>query len=165
MKILGMDHIALPVGDLDVAEDFYTRIMGGEVVRRIGDTESDKKSGRVPQVIIKVADSVKFNLTAAAPDVPEGHFPHWAFMGRFEDIDEWIETFKKEGIKHYGPYGHGGVGRLSLYFHDPVGYLFELGMDVADWETAKAEINKRGGLFGSTESTYNPDEWDRNNAR
>ena len=112
MKILGMDHIALPVGDLDAAEDFYTRIMGGEVVRRIGNTESDKNSGRAPQVIIKVADSVTFNLNADSPDVPKGHFPHWAFMGRFEDLDEWIETFKKEGIKHYGPYGHGGVGRI-----------------------------------------------------
>ncbi|MEE9256153.1 MAG: VOC family protein [bacterium] len=53
MKILGMDHLALAVRDLAEAKDFYTRILGGEVVRRIGDTESGKKSGRVPVLFKK----------------------------------------------------------------------------------------------------------------
>ena len=62
MKILGMDHIALSVRDLAEAEDFYTRILGGTVVRRIGDTESDRAAKRVPQTIIKCAEGVTFNL-------------------------------------------------------------------------------------------------------
>ena len=108
MKILGMDHIAISVRDLAEAEDFYTRILGGTIERRIGDTESDKEAGRVPQVIIKLADSVVFNLNASNPQVPDGHFIHWAMQADFEDLDEWIETFQRENIKYYGPYGHGG---------------------------------------------------------
>jgi catechol 2,3-dioxygenase-like lactoylglutathione lyase family enzyme len=91
-----MDHIAISVRDLAEAEDFYTRILGGTIERRIGDTESDKESGRVPQVIIKLADSVVFNLNASNPQVPDGHFIHWAMEADFEDLDEWIETFQRE---------------------------------------------------------------------
>jgi len=85
--------------------------------------------------------------------------------GRFEDLDAWLEAFRREGIKHYGPYGHGGTTSLSLYFHDPAGYLFEIGMDAGSWERAKAEVQKRGGLFGSTEETYDIDEWERVNLK
>ena len=35
LKILGMDHIAISVRDLAEAEDFYTRILGGTIERRI----------------------------------------------------------------------------------------------------------------------------------
>ncbi len=164
MKISGLDHLALSVGDLDKAEDFYSRILDAELVRRIGATEADKEMKRVPQVIMRAGDVV-FNLNAGEPDIPNGHFIHWTFKAEFEDLDTWIETFKKEGIKYYGPFGHGGVGRISLYFHDHVGYLFELGMRVADWETAKAEVIKRGGAFGSSEATYDPDDWERINKK
>lgn len=161
MKITGLSHFALACRDLGEAEDFYTRIMGGTVVRRIGGSESDLKAGRVPQAIVELADGVRLNLNGGEPEVPKGHFLHWAFQGDAAEIDEWIETFKREGIKWYGPYGHGGVGNVSLYFHDPTGYLLELTVTFPDWETAKVEVKKRGGLFGSTLSTYDPDEWDR----
>lgn len=163
MKITGLSHLALACRDLKKAEDFYTRILGGTVVRRIGGTESDRQAGRVPQAIVKLAEGVLLNLNDGEPEVPEGHFIHWAFHGDVAEIDEWIETFKRENIKWYGPYGHGGVGNVSLYFHDPTGYLLELTLAFPDWPTAKAEVQKRGGLFGSTLSAYDPDEWDREN--
>jgi catechol 2,3-dioxygenase-like lactoylglutathione lyase family enzyme len=161
MKITGLDHLALACRDLEVAEDFYTRVLGGRVVRRIGGTESDLKAGRVPQAIVQLAEGVRINLNGGQPEVPEGHFIHWAFHGEAAEIDDWVATFQTEGIQWYGPYGHGGVGHVSLYFHDPTGYLLELSMDFGDWETAKTEVKKRGGQFGSTLSTYDPDEWDR----
>ncbi len=161
MKITGLSHLALACRNLKEAEDFYARILGGAVIRRIGGTESDRQAGRVPQAIVELAEGVLLNLNGGEPEVPEGHFIHWALHGDAAEIDEWIETFKKEGIKWYGPYGHGGVGNVSLYFHDPTGYLLELTLAFPDWPTAKAEVQKRGGLFGSTLSTYDPDEWDR----
>lgn len=161
MKITGLSHLALACRDLKEAEDFYTRIMGGEVIRRIGDTESDRQAGRVPQAIVELAEGVRLNLNGGEPEVPKGHFIHWAFLGDAAEIDGWIETFKREDIKWYGPYGHGGVGNVSLYFHDPTGYLLELTLTFPDWPTAKAEVLKREGLFGSTLSTYDPDEWER----
>ena len=63
--------------------------------------------------------------------------------------------------------------RSSLRFLTPSTTVAGPSMDNAywwaknagDWPTAKAEIQKRGGLFGSTMSTYDADEWDWNNPR
>ena len=78
-------------------------------------------------------------------------------------IDDWLDTFKRENIKYYGPFGHGGLGLISIYFHDPTGYLLEVSLDAGDWESAKTEVKKRGGLFGNTQATYDPEEWDYEN--
>jgi len=164
MQILGLHHLALAQRDLAEAEDFYTRILGGEVIHRHGGADFEKEANRTPQVWVR-AGGVVFALNGSAPAVPEGHFVHWALEARFEDIDRWLEAFRREGIKHYGPFGHGGIGFVSIYFHDPTGYLLEIGMDAGDWETAKAEVKKRGGLFGNTEATYDPEEWDYRNRK
>ena len=164
MQLDGIHHLALAQGDIRRAEDFYTRILGGEVVRRIGVEESDRALRRMPQVWVRLG-GVTFALNGSTPEPPRGHFVHWGLRGRFEDLDAWLGTFKREGIKHYGPYGHGGTNSVSLYFHDPAGYLFEIGMDAGSWERAKAEVKKRGGLFGSTEETYDIDEWERVNLK
>lgn len=164
MQLDGIHHLALAVRDLGEAEAFYTRILGGEVVRRIGAAEGDRAAGRVPQVWVRVG-GVTFALNGSTPEVPKGHFIHWGLKGRFEDLDAWLSAFRREGVRHYGPYGHGGSGSVSLYFHDPTGYLFEIGMDADSWERAKAEVQKRGGLFGSTEATYDPDAWERANRK
>ncbi len=159
MRITGLDHLALAVRDLGESEDFYTRILGGSVIHRHGDKPFEKAAGRTPQVWVKVGEVV-FALNDSTPEVPKGHFVHWALKGRFEDIDHWLGTFRREKIKHYGPFGHGGLGLISIYFHDPTGYLLEIGMDAGSWERAKAEVKRRGGLFGNTQATYDPDEWE-----
>ncbi|MEK6712195.1 MAG: VOC family protein [Nitrospinota bacterium] len=164
MQLDGIHHLALAVGDIQRAEDFYTRVLGGEVVNRIGGENADRGGQRVPQVWVRVG-GVTFALNGSTPEVPKGHFIHWGLKGRFENLDAWIAAFRREGVKSHGPYGHGGSGSVSLYFHDPAGYLFEIGMDAGSWERAKAEVKRRGGLFGSTEATYDPDAWERANLK
>ena len=164
MQLDGIHHLALAQGDIRRAEDFYTRILGGEVVRRIEVEESDRALRRMPQVWVRLG-GVTFALNGAAPEPPQGHFVHTALKGRFEDLDAWLAAFRREGVRHFGPYGHGGTNSLSLYFHDPAGYLFEIGMDAGSWERAKAEVRKRGGLFGNPEDTYDIDAWERANRR
>ncbi|MBI3127443.1 MAG: VOC family protein [Candidatus Tectomicrobia bacterium] len=164
MRLDGIHHLALAQGDIRRAEDFYTRVLGGEVVRRIGAETGDQTLARTPQVWVRLG-GVTFALNGAPPEPPRGHFVHYALKGRIEDLDAWAEAFKREGVPHSGPYGHGGTSSLSLYFHDPAGYLFEIGMDAGTWERAKEEVRKRGGLFGNPEATYDIEAWERENLR
>ena len=162
MRIEGVHHLALAVRSLKESEEFYTKILGGEVVHRHGDADFEKEAARTPQVWVKLGTLI-FALNGSTPEVPKGHFVHWALEGHFEELDGWLDTFKRENIEYYGPFGHGGLGLISVYFHDPTGYLLEVCVDAGDWETAKAEVKKRGGLFGNTEATYDPEEWDYEN--
>lgn len=162
MQIEGVDHLALAVRSLKESETFYTKILGGKVVHRHGNTDFEKEAARTPQVWVKVGNTI-FALNGSTPEVPKGHFIHWALKGNFEEIDDWLDTFKRQNIKYYGPFGHGGLGIISIYFHDPTGYLLEVSMDAGNWEKAKAEVINRGGFFGNTQATYDPEEWNYEN--
>ena len=160
MKIAGVDHLAIAVSDLERSERFYTEVLGGTVIHRHGDRAYERAARRTPQVVVALGEA-RFALCGAPPEVPQGHFVHWALQGRFEDLDGWLERFRKHGVKYSGPYGHGGVGLISIYFPDPDGYLLEITVDAGSWERAKAAVKQRNGLFGNPLATYDADEWDQ----
>jgi hypothetical protein len=62
-------------------------------------------------------------------------------------------SFTKEAptgyLKYYGPCGHGGRSRISIYFHEPAGCLFEINMDAGGWPAAKARSKNAAASSGA----------------
>ena len=53
MLVQGFDHFVVPVNDIVVAEDFYSQVFGGKVVKRHGLTVRSRSLG--PHTFITVA--------------------------------------------------------------------------------------------------------------
>ncbi|WP_224400992.1 VOC family protein [Pseudonocardia sp. ICBG1034] len=155
--VTGWHHLAYPVPDLERSGEWYARVLRGEITMRTGWSEMDRRAGRTRQVWVTAGTAV-INL-AEGPIVerPPGlHFFHFAMDAPAAELDAWIAHLTDSGVKVLGPYGHGGVGLLSLYFDDPDGYRLELMFDFGDYETAKTEAIARGGALGNPDLQY---EW------
>jgi len=151
-------HVAIPVPDVDKGEEWYTRVLNGEVWIRQGYSEKDVRAGRNRQIFIQAGNAI-INLAEGEPiQRPPGlHFYHYAMSAPADQLDDWIEHLRSNGVEVMGPYGHGGNPLLSLYFDDPWGYRIELTFDMGDYETAKAAAIARGGALGNPDGEY---EWE-----
>lgn len=156
MQLDGWRHVALPVSDLERSVQWYCDVLGATVIKKLGqgDDPRDAKAGRIPHTLIDIGGAV---INLAETDVVErgdNHFFHYAFSGRAEDLDAWMERLAAKGVEPHGPYGHGGVSVVSIFFEDPDNYRMEVNFEFEDFESAKAEVDKRGGQFGNPVRTY-----------
>jgi catechol 2,3-dioxygenase-like lactoylglutathione lyase family enzyme len=121
-KISGIDHLTLPVRDLDLAERFYTQVLGAKVVYRTD------RSRRMPFIAITIGDSPSIDLFVqpwGQPEVNQPH-PHLAFTVRGEDLLDLKQRLIAHQIPVVGPIQFGSPGHGSIYFHDPAGNHLEL---------------------------------------
>ena len=132
-RLAGIDHITIPVKDLEVAEQFYAGVLGGEVVFR-GDSSWVTPGGQepTPHISVIIGNSPKLNLFLQDCGQPLAHQgnPHIAFQVKGEDLIEWQIFLHSNGIPTDGPRRMGPPGQASLYFDDPFGNHLELCADV-----------------------------------
>ena len=55
-NIKGLRTFAMSAKDLDKAEAFYTKVLGGEVVRRVTPTKEQLKAGQVNEVDVRLGN-------------------------------------------------------------------------------------------------------------
>ena len=122
-----IDHVAMPVADIEKAVDFYVRVLGAKAL----DLEK-WRAGKWPIVSVSFGRQ-KFNLhppanniylKAAAPNVGGGDYC-FVWPGT---VDSAIEHLRHHGVAIVeGPVPRiGGRGRgVSVYFRDPDGNLLE----------------------------------------
>ncbi len=128
---LGVDHITIPVRDLEVAERFYVDVLGGRVLGRI-DAALLKSLGRPVDpdslhISITFGSNTRFDLfrqSDGQPPVAAGH-PHIAIGVRPEAIDGLVRRLTAHGVPSEGPNRLGGPGQASVYFNDPFGNHLE----------------------------------------
>ncbi len=130
-KLGRLDHITFWVSDLELAERFYTEVLGGKVRARLEGT-------RAPQISMILADNspaVELCLDRDFPertfDLPErdkqkAYHPHFAFAVEKPDIETFMEHFKAMGVPFDGPRTHAGERVASVYFDDPWGNRLEI---------------------------------------
>lgn len=138
MTIDGLDHITLPVGDLDQAETFYVGVLGAKLVRRFD--RSTFLRARPERAAEADADNSPLHLAVQLGDGPQLHLfltpglarqaprphPHIAFRVDHDHLDGFRARLLAAGVKLDGPRQLGGPGQASLYFCDPWGQLLEL---------------------------------------
>lgn len=135
-RIGPLDHVTIPVHDLEEACRFYCDVLGGLLLMRI-DNDFFRKVGRPAydanaQGVFHASilfggptrvDLFQQNYGQAAPN--QGH-PHYAFRVRPADLPKWKAKLDSLGIPCDGPLQLGPPGQASLYFNDPFGNHLEL---------------------------------------
>ncbi len=114
MKLHGVHHVSLNVGDLDEATRFYTEVLGLEVLPRpdFGFPGLWLRSEAQEIHLIQVENHV----------APEGQ--HFAF--RVDDLDASIAELQERGVKVAGPFEIPGLAARQAFLRDPSGNMIEL---------------------------------------
>jgi catechol 2,3-dioxygenase-like lactoylglutathione lyase family enzyme len=115
-SLSGMSHVSLPCRDLQESKLFYSRVLGGELVREIaGFVEY-----WIADIVIGLAEQ-QGGWTGV------GHeYPHYAFYLDGENFELMRNWLKLHQVPNY-PYRRDKTA--LIYFRDPSGNLFELYCD------------------------------------
>jgi len=126
-RLTGIDHMTIPVKDLEMAERFYGGVLGGRVVGR-PDWEAVRAGrNKSPHLSVIIGESPRIDLflqTWGQPELTQSH-PHTAFHAAGEDILGLAEALKAQGVPYDGPNRLGPPGQASIYFDDPFGNHLE----------------------------------------
>ena len=124
IRIAGLDHVVLRVGDLDRAIEFYQKVLGCHVERRL----------EQPKLVQLRAGASLIDLVPAplspqaAEDTAGRNMDHFAVRGDGFDAAALTAHLRDHGIavgevrERYGAEGYGP----SLYISDPDGNTVEL---------------------------------------
>ncbi|MEK7335349.1 MAG: VOC family protein [Candidatus Binatota bacterium] len=106
------------------AEKFYTRILGGEVVRRIDPTEEQLQRGRVKEVDVQLGNFQVHIFDASKG--PRPGVPHHTIMIPWKEKEKAVQELEQAGTKVENTRDHPDGKGYSLYIKDPDGNLWEL---------------------------------------
>jgi catechol 2,3-dioxygenase-like lactoylglutathione lyase family enzyme len=132
----GLDHITIPVHDMDAARAFYCDVLGGAYLMTI-DAAALERFGRpaaanggegVYHVSVLLGGATRIDLFlqhAGQPPLTQGH-PHYAFRVSPGQLLRWKAKLEASGVPTEGPLQLGFPGQASLYFNDPSGNHLEL---------------------------------------
>ena len=126
VKLLGVDHIALNVTDLDRTQRFYSEVLGFRVTSRGGaqgkNRHIEMEAGSVCLALFETPD---LELGSAHEIMTRQGYFHLAFEVEQDHINSVVDILKDHDVALDGkPRNHGGGP--SVYFFDPDGYHIEL---------------------------------------
>jgi len=156
-----LSHMAFMTLDTVATADFYTRVMGMELVNAVLDDAIPSTGEPIPYFhsFFRLADGSTiafFEAPELPPLAPPPHaaydtFQHLALqVESTHDVDRWHEWLGECGVEVLGPVDHKII--YSIYFHDPNGLRLEITTptsstwndnvaaaraSLADWQTVK----------------------------
>jgi catechol 2,3-dioxygenase-like lactoylglutathione lyase family enzyme len=163
-----LSHVAYITRDTAATTDFYSRILGMELVNAVLDDAIPSTGEPIPYFhsFFRMADGSTvafFEAPELPPLEPPPHpayltFQHLAMqVGSPEDVDRWHEWLQRNGVEVLGPVDHKII--YSIYFHDPNGIRLEITSplsplwndnadaaqsSLADWDRVKSEAKASG---------------------
>jgi catechol 2,3-dioxygenase-like lactoylglutathione lyase family enzyme len=133
----GVDHVTIPILDMDRAERFYVAALGADLLERFDAERFSKyRPDRVDELTNENSPlhlSVRFGAGPrldlflqhyGQPKTEQAH-PHIAFEVDGKDLDGVKSHLQSAGIPVDGPRRLGPPGQASLYFIDPFGNKLE----------------------------------------
>lgn len=124
LQVKAIRTIAINTKDLAQAEEFYTRVLGAEVIRRIDPNEKDLQRGRVKEIHVQLGN-FQVHLFDASKGPRQG-VPHHTIMIPWKAKDQGIQTVAETGARVENTRDHSDGQGYSLYVKDPDGNLWEL---------------------------------------
>lgn len=163
-----LSHMAFITRDTAATADFYTRIMGMELVNAVLDDAIPSTGEPIPYFhsFFRLADGSTiafFEAPELPPLAPPPHaaydtFQHLALqVGTIDEVDQWHDWLGEHGVEVLGPVDHKII--YSIYFHDPNGLRLEITTptsptwndnaeparaSLADWQAVKARAAASG---------------------
>lgn len=133
-----LDHITLPVSDLDRAQAFYVDLLGARLVQRFDrasflrympERAAEADAANSPlHLTIQFQDSPHIQLFLQRDHAPKAlaPHPHLALRVDADELDSLTLRLIRAGVPCEGPRRLGPPGQASVYFADPWGQLLEL---------------------------------------
>lgn len=119
VRVTGLDHVVLRVGDLQRSIDFYGTVLGCPIERTL----------EQPKLVQLRAGTSMIDLVPGAPgEEPVRNMDHFAIRVERMDVEAIQAHLKRHGIdpgevrRRYGAEGYGS----SIYISDPDGNTVEL---------------------------------------
>jgi len=124
LQVRAIRTLAINATDWNRAENFYTKVLGGEVVRKIDPTEEQLKRGRVKEVDVQLGNFQVHIFDASK--APRQGVPHHTIMFPWNEKERAIRELQQTGAEVENVRDHPDGKGYSLYVKDPDGNLWEL---------------------------------------
>jgi catechol 2,3-dioxygenase-like lactoylglutathione lyase family enzyme len=122
--IKGLRTFAMSAKDLDKAEEFYTNILGGEIVRRVTPTQEQSAAGQIREVDVRLG-----NFEVHLFDASRGSRavdPHHTLNIPWQEREAALSALRQAGAEIEKVREHrDGIG-YSINVLDPDGNRWEL---------------------------------------
>lgn len=143
-----LSHVAYITRDTAATTDFYSRILGMELVNAVLDDAIPSTGDAVPYFhsFFRMADGSTIAFFEAPELPPLADPPHGAYdtfqhlamqVGSMAEVDEWHAWLQTCGVEVLGPVDHKII--YSIYFHDPSGLRLEITTPVSPLWNDNAE--------------------------
>ena len=130
-----LSHVAYMTYDTAVTADFYTRVLGMELVNAVLDDSIPSTGEPIPYFhsFFRMGDGSTIAFFEAPELPPLAPLPHPAYdtfqhlalqVDTTDDVDRWHEWLGTHGVEVLGPVDHKII--YSIYFHDPNGVRLEI---------------------------------------
>jgi glyoxylase I family protein len=127
-ELAGASHMALTVRDMDASAEWYQRIFGWQVLRRVSGDEAG-----TPRILLLDPKSFFVVALCQPDDASDDRFDHrrtgldhFGFKVADQDeLDRWASHLDSEGVDHSPVRDVEGLGRF-ISFDDPDGIQLEL---------------------------------------
>jgi catechol 2,3-dioxygenase-like lactoylglutathione lyase family enzyme len=163
-----LSHVAYMTRDTEATADFFTRILGMELVNAVLDDSVPSTGEPIPYFhsFFKMSDGSTVAFFEA-PELPPLEDPPHAAYNTFqhlalqvdtpETVDRWHDWLEACGVEVLGPVDHKII--YSVYFHDPSGLRLEItaptsplwndnaehaAVQLADWTKLKENARASG---------------------
>jgi uncharacterized glyoxalase superfamily protein PhnB len=122
--IKGIRTFAMSAKDLDKAVDFYTKVIGGEIVRKVEPTEDQLQGGQVKEVDVRLGN-FEVHLFDASKG-PRSVDPHHTLNIPWQEKDKALKSLQDIGanIEKVRPHRDGESYSINVF--DPDGNRWEL---------------------------------------
>ncbi len=123
-NIKGLKTFAMSAKDLDKSETFYTKILGGEVVRRVTPGEEQLKAGQVKEVDVRLGNFEVHMFDASKG--PRAVDPHHTLNIPWQEKDKALKALEDIGAHIEKVRPHRDGINYSINVLDPDGNRWEL---------------------------------------
>ena len=122
--IKGIRTFATSAKDLDKAVDFYTQVIGGEIVRKVEPTQEQLQAGQVKEVDVRLGN-FEVHLFDASKG-PRSVDPHHTLNIPWQEKDKALKSLQEIGanIEKVRPHRDGESYSINVF--DPDGNRWEL---------------------------------------
>ena len=124
MKVKGVDHLVLNVQDVDEALEFYSQILGLDVLRL-----DEYRRGEAPFPSVRISSDALIDLVERPRSSEGRNVDHFCLIIEPTDMNRLAADLKAKGIavsgdvgKRWGAHGWG----VSFYIKDPDGNVLQL---------------------------------------
>ena len=123
-NIKGIRTFAMSAKDLDKAVDFYTKVIGGQIVRKVEPTEEQLQAGQIKEVDVRLGN-FEVHLFDASKG-PRSVDPHHTLNIPWQEKEKALKSLQDIGanIEKVRPHRDGESYSINVF--DPDGNRWEL---------------------------------------